>query len=83
MLNPSLVGMYCVATFPPHHCLCVPRGERIGDTPVIVKPFAHPIWFSTLRLNLNRPQEKHTEALPLLERALRIRTKKLGENHPD
>ncbi|CAM9945683.1 unnamed protein product, partial [Ectocarpus sp. 8 AP-2014] len=27
-------------------------------------------------------QEKHTEALPLLERALRIRTNKLGENHP-
>ncbi|CAN0543991.1 unnamed protein product, partial [Ectocarpus sp. 8 AP-2014] len=32
---------------------------------------------------LLRAQEKHTEALPLLERALRIRTNKLGENHPD
>ena len=27
--------------------------------------------------------EKYTEAIPLLERALSIRTKKLGENHPD
>ncbi|CAN0216421.1 unnamed protein product [Ectocarpus sp. 13 AM-2016] len=28
-------------------------------------------------------QENHKEAFPLLERALTIRTKKLGENHPD
>lgn len=34
-------------------------------------------------LHLKRPQEKYTEAIPLLEEALSIRTKKLGENHPD
>ena len=34
-------------------------------------------------LHLKPPQEKYTEAIPLLERALSIRTKKLGENHPD
>lgn len=28
-------------------------------------------------------QEKYTEAVPLLERALSIRTKTLGRNHPD
>ncbi|CAN0519334.1 unnamed protein product [Ectocarpus sp. 12 AP-2014] len=28
-------------------------------------------------------QEKYTEAISLLKRALSIRTKKLGENHPD
>ncbi|CAN0202076.1 unnamed protein product, partial [Ectocarpus fasciculatus] len=28
-------------------------------------------------------QEKFTEAVPLLERALSIRTKKLGDKHPD
>ena len=33
--------------------------------------------------NFKRYQEKFTEAVPLLERALSIRTKKLGDNHPD
>eukprot|EP00903_Cladosiphon_okamuranus_P016965 g15639.t1 len=28
-------------------------------------------------------QENYTEAIPLLERALAIRTNKLGDNHPD
>ncbi|CAB1096067.1 unnamed protein product [Ectocarpus sp. CCAP 1310/34] len=27
--------------------------------------------------------EQYTDAVPLLERALSIRMKKLGENHPD
>lgn len=37
--------------------------------------------FSTL--HLKPPQENYMEAFSLLERALAIRTKKLGENHPD
>lgn len=36
--------------------------------------------FSTL--TLQRPQEEYGEAIPLFERALSIRTKKLGANHP-
>ncbi|CAN0431476.1 unnamed protein product, partial [Scytosiphon promiscuus] len=28
-------------------------------------------------------QEKYTEAIPLLERALKIRMNNLGESHPD
>lgn len=34
-------------------------------------------------LHLQRPQEKYTEAIPLLERALSIHMKKLGGSHPD
>lgn len=33
-------------------------------------------------LHLKRRQEKYTEAIPLLERALSIRTQRLGGNHP-
>ena len=34
-------------------------------------------------LHLKRPQSNHSEAIPLLERALSIRMKKLGGSHPD
>lgn len=34
-------------------------------------------------LNFKRLQELYEEAIPLFERALSIRTKKLGPNHPD
>lgn len=33
-------------------------------------------------LNLKRSQEEYRKAIPLFERALSIRTKKLGANHP-
>lgn len=39
--------------------------------------------FTIATLHLKRPQEKYTEAAPLLERAFKIRAKKLGESHPD
>ncbi|CBJ28328.1 Tetratricopeptide repeat family [Ectocarpus siliculosus] len=34
-------------------------------------------------LHLTRPQEHYVEAIPLFERALSIRTRKLGGSHPD
>lgn len=34
-------------------------------------------------MHLKRPQGNHTEAIPLLERALSIRVEKLGGTHPD
>lgn len=63
-------------------CLCVHHGERIGfPTPSLQTCVLRTD--QDLNPASERPQENYAEAIPLLERALAIRTSKLGENHPD
>lgn len=58
----------------------MPCGARIALAHVTVCVLEFIFVFT---LHLTRPQEKFTEAIPLLERAFKIRVKKLGEKHPD
>lgn len=57
----------------------VSRGCRRTYSPRVLLTCA--VAFCTLHLEC--AQEKHSEAVPLLERALSIRVKRLGENHAD
>lgn len=74
----------------PMSCLYYVPGERIDLSFHSIQVFAHTCGFRTdwsmlccSILHLKRPQAKYTEAIPLVERALSIKTEKLGENHPD
>ncbi|CAM9461600.1 unnamed protein product, partial [Ectocarpus fasciculatus] len=71
-----------------NHGLCVLRTwctDLSGFSPQSIREYSCGLRTGSMYsiLHLNRPQEKYTEANPLLERALLIHTKNLGENHPD